>query len=168
MENIKIEGLITECKQMQEDSTYTAETHHIIAHKLSKRAFRYKLVPVCITVLSAFALLLGAPNWVSWITLLSGIVTMLNVFMEPEKKAKEHLFAAKNFIALKHEARSLHESFKDFMNENEFYHSVKRLREKYNLLVQFTPPTDDEEACEKARKRIKKGVHEADFRSEKK
>lgn len=166
MGNAKVDSLITECKQIQEDSTYTAETHHIIAHKLSRRALRYKLIPASITVLSAFALLLGSPNWVSWITLLSGIVIMLNVFIEPEKKAKEYLFAAKNFTALKHEARSLHESFKDFMNENEFYHNVKRLREKYDLLVQFTHPTDDEEAWEKARERIKKGVHKADFRSE--
>jgi len=160
----KIDSLITECKQIQEDSTYTAETHHIISHRLSKRVFLYKLIPVSITVLSAFALLLGAPDWVSWITLLAGTVTMLNIFMEPEKKSKDHLFAAKNFTVLKHEARSLNEAFKDFMTEEEFYHNVKRLREKYNLLVQYSPSTE-KEAFEEARERIQAGVHKADFRS---
>jgi hypothetical protein len=167
MNNTKIETLITECKQIQEDSTYTADAHHIIADGLSKRAFWCKLIPVSITVVSAMALLLGVPNWVSWITLLSGTVTMLNVFMEPEKKARDHLYAAKNFTVLKHEARSLHECFKDFISSNEFYHSVKQLREKYNSLVQSTPPTT-ENSFEKARERIKRGVHEADFRSERK
>jgi len=166
MDNTKIESLITECKRIQEDSTYTAEVHHIIAHKLSKKAYWYKLIPVSITVLSAFALLFGAPNWVSWITLLSGTITILNVFIEPEKKSRDHLFAAKNFTSLKHEARSLHESFKGFMSESEFYYSVKLLRDKYNLVVQCTPLTDDEKAWEKARERIKKGVHESDFKSE--
>jgi len=166
MNNTKIESLINECKQIQEDSTYTAEVHHIIGYKLSKRAFWCKLIPAGITVLGASGLLMGFSNWVVWVTLLSGLVTMLNVFMEPEKEARNHLSAAKDFTILKHEARSLHENFKDFESENELYHNVRRLREKYNLLVQRTPPTGDKKAWEEARERIKKGVHEADFRSE--
>lgn len=165
MDKTKIECLITECKQIQEDSTYTAEAHYIIADKLSKKAFWYKVTPACITVFSAFQLLTGSPSWVAWVTLLSGLVTIMNVFMEPEKRARGHLFAAKNFTVLKHEARALHESFKDFITEDEFYHTVKRLRERYDLLVQFTPSTDDKVAWEKARERIKSGVHTADFRS---
>lgn len=165
MNNIKIENLIAACKQIQEDSTYTAETHHIIEKKLSKRAFWYKFVPPAITVFSAIALILGMPNWVSWITIFSGVISILNILLEPEKKSKDHLFAAKNFTVLKHEARSLHEAFKDFMAEEEFYHNVKRLREKYNLLVQYSPSTE-EEAFEEARCRIQAGVHKADFRSE--
>ncbi len=165
MNSPKREGLITECKQIQEDSTYTAEIHHIIAHKLSSKAFWCKLIPATITILSVLALIIGFPHWLAWITLLSAAVTMLNVFMESERTAREHVFAAKNFTVLKHEARSLHETYKDFIDENKFYQSVKRLREKYNMLVQFTPPTDDDKAWEKARQRIKMGVHEADFRS---
>lgn len=166
MENNKrIDRLINECKQIQEDSTYTAETHHIIEKRLSKKTFWYKFVPPAITVSSAFALIVGMPNWVSWITIFSGLISILNILLEPEKKSKDHLFAAKNFTVLKHEARSLHEAFKDFMAEEEFYHNVKRLRERYNLLVQYSPSTE-KEAFEEARKRIQTGVHKADFRSE--
>lgn len=165
MNNVKIENLIKECKQIEEDSTYTAEVHHILEKRLSKRAFWYKFVPPSITVLSAFALILGMPNWVSWVTMFSGIISIMSILLEPEKKAKDHLFAAKNFTILKHEARSLHESFKDFMTEQEFYHNVKHLREKYNMLVQYSPPTE-KEAFEEARKRIQAGIHEADFKSE--
>lgn len=163
MDNKNIEKLVNECKQIQEDSTYTAEAHHIIEHKLSRNSFWCELIPVCITILSTFALLIGAPNWLSWITLLSSTIIILNVFLEPGKKAKDHLLAAKHFTSLKHEARSLHESFRDFMSENEFYNSVRRLRDRYNLLTQFAPPTDEKSFC-KAINKIKSGVHEADFR----
>lgn len=166
MGSTSIQNLTAECKQIQEDSTYNAEVHHIVANRLSKKSFWCKIIPTSITVFSAFGLLLGVPDWVAWVTLLSGIVTMFNVFLEPEKKARENIVAAKNFTELKHEARSLHESFNEFMTENDFYHEVKRLREKYNLVVRFTPPTDDDTAWRKAQKRIKSGVHKADFRSE--
>ncbi len=163
----KVQNLIDECKRIEEDSTYTAEVHHLIVHKLSKRAFWYKLIPAGVTVLSALVLLFGAPIWTSWITLLSGLITIINILMEPEKKAKEHLFAAKNFTVLKHEARSLYETFRNFIGENDFYHETKRLREKYNWLVQITPSTDDKKCWEEARKRIKEGVHKPDFKTNK-
>lgn len=164
MENVKIQKLITECKRIEEDSIYTAETHYLIANKLSSKAFWFKLFPASVTVLSAFALLLGFPKWISWITMFSGLVTILSIFLEPERKAKEHLFAAKNFTVLKHEARSLHEAFADFVNSNDFYYKVRQIREKYNLLVQSTPPTDDKKCWEQARKRIKEGLHKPDFK----
>lgn len=166
MENIKnnkrMENLINECKRIEEDSTYTAETHYLIANSLSKKSFWFKFIPVIITGISALALLLGSPDWVSWITLVSSIIAITNTILEPESKAREHEFAAKSFTVLKHEVRSLYESFKDFIDEKDFYHEVKRLREKYNWLVQTTPPTD-EKNFEKARGRIKKGIHKPDF-----
>lgn len=165
MENGNVESLITECKRIQEDSTYTAEVHHIISHKLHKRAFWCKLIPSSITVLSAFALIAGYPNWIAWVTLISGAVTMLNVFISPQESARQHLFAAKNFTVLKHESRSLHESFREFLTKDELFSAVKLLREKFNLVVQFTPPTDDDKAFEKARQRIKEGIHQSDFES---
>lgn len=166
----KTENLITECKQIQDDSTYTAEAHHIIASCQSRKAFWLKLIPAVITVLSAFKLVAdlqggaSAPNWAAWVTLVSGLVTLFNVFMEPEKTAKAHLFAAKAFTVLKHDARSLYEAFRHYMDEKEFFHAVKALREKYNWLVQCTPPTNGKKAWSKARENIKQGIHQADFR----
>ena len=161
--NQKMENLVNECKRIEEDSTYTAEVHYLLAASLSKKSFWFKFIPVIITGLSALALLLGSPNWVSWITLISSIIAITNIILEPEGKAGEHEFAAKSFTVLKHDARSLYESFKDFMDEKDFYYEVKRIREKYNWLVQTTPPTD-EKSFEKARERIKKGIHKPDFK----
>ena len=161
--NEKMKNLINECKRIEEDSMYNAETHYLIAAKLTKQAFWFKFIPVTITGISALALLLGSPPWVSWFTLTFSIISIANIFLEPERKAREHEFAAKSFTALKHDARSLYESFKDFIDEEDFYYEVKRIREKYNWLVQTTPSTD-EKSFEKARERIKKGFHKPDFK----
>lgn len=159
----KIESLINECKQIEADSTQTAETHHIIAHKASSRAFWLKFIPALVTVISAGFLLRGVDNWVAWVTLISGIVTVSNILMKCDEKSAEHLFAAKSFTILKHQARVLYKTFKNFIDEKDFYHQVITIRENYNLLVQFAPPTDDEKAYDKASERIKKGVHRTDF-----
>lgn len=166
MKDKKNKNLIKECQQIEEDSLYTAEVHYIIGDKMEQEASRLKLTPPAITILSASALLLGVPNWVTWITLFSALVTITNLLLEPDRKSKSHFEAAKNFTALRHETRSLYETFKDFLSTDQFYAEVKRLREKYNLFAQLTPPTNDKEAWEEARENIKKGIHKADFREE--
>ncbi len=118
-----------------------------------------------ITGIPALALLLGSPVWVSWITLTFSIISIVNILLEPERETKNHEFSAKSFTVLKHEARSLYETFKDFIDDKDFFYEVKRIREKYNWLVQITPPTD-EKSFEKAKERIKKGVHKPDFKKE--
>jgi hypothetical protein len=164
MDNEKIQNLINECKQIEEDSLYTAEVHYIIGHKQKVRASWLKFIPALITIGTCFALLIGAPNWVTWITLFSALSAVINILLEPEKEAKNHFTAAQNFTILKHEARSLYETFIDFMDEKDFYHEVRKIRDKYNLYVSLTPPTDDEKAWEKARQNIKKGYHIPDFK----
>jgi hypothetical protein len=164
MNEEKIQGLITECKQLQEDSTYNAEVHYIMADKLSRKAFWCKFIPVAISIFSAYQLATGAPNWIAWIALIASLFSLLSIILEPEKISREHLSAAKNFTALKHDARSLYESFRAFISEQDFYHNVKQLREKYNLIIQFAPSTGDKAAWKLATERIKKGIHIADFR----
>jgi hypothetical protein len=159
-----VKKLINECQRIEEDSLYTGEAHHIIGNDLMNQTWWLKIIPASITVLSAFAVLGNYHKDIfQWFTLITGFLTMYNVITEPERKSQQHISAGKNFVVLKHEARSLRESFKDFMDTKEFYHAVRRLREKYNLLVQYIPPTN-EKAFEKARKRIKKGIHYPDYK----
>lgn len=167
MNDQKLQNLINECKQIEDDSLYTAEVHYIIGHKLKGKAIRFKFIPALIAVIAAFFLLVGAPRWVSWITLVGVLVNIISLLLEPEKEANNHFSAAQNFTVLKHEARSLYEVFKDFIDEKGFYHEVKMLREKYNLFAKLTPPTDDEKAWNQARENIKSGRHKADFRDKK-
>lgn len=159
------EKLIKECKQIEEDSLYTSEVHYIIGSKLRKRALKSKFIPLGITVLAAFALVLSiVPNVMSWITLVGALISMISIILDPDKESKEHFTAAKEFTAMKHEARSLHEAFSSFMNAKEFLFEVRCLRDKYDFLAKNTPATDDEEAFQQARKNIQEGRHMADFR----
>jgi len=167
MDAQKEQNLTKECKQIEEDSMYTAEVHYLIGHKLKKKAFWLKFVPASITILAAFALLIGAPDFVAWITLFGALITITNILLEPEKESRNHFSAAQNFTVLKHEARSLYETFKDFLDERDLYREVRRLRDRYNLFAKVTPPTDDEKAWNQARENIKKGRHKADFRENK-
>lgn len=155
----KNESLDKECDHIFEDSRFTAEVHHIIAKNQKRKAFNLKFYPILISIASALALLFGSPEWVAWIMLLSAMLSMLNMLIEPEKDAALHLFAAKNFIVLKHEANSIKNSFSSFMEPREYFYNVKNLREKYNLIVRFVPPADDTKAVEQAVKNIKEGIH---------
>lgn len=160
-----MDDLVTECKQIQEDSLYTAETHYIIANKLKTKAFWLKFLPGLIAVVAAFSSLVGAPNWVSYITLVAALITVLNITLKPEEESDRHVSAAKYFTVLKHDARALHETFSHHMSKECFYHEVRNLRQQYNQLITLTSPTN-EKAFEKARENIKTGKHQADFREE--
>lgn len=162
MDNIN--SLITECKKIEEDCLYTAEVHYMISSKFKKQAFWNQFIPIFITILSIIALLNGYPDWLKWITLLSSIVTMINLLNEPDKKSKEHLFAGKFFTVLKHEARTAHECYKDYSTVEEFLFETKKMRDRYNTLVYFTPMTDNEKAWKKAQERIKSGVHQSNVK----
>ena len=164
MDQSKLDKLSNESKQIEEDSMYNAEVHYLIGTDLGRKAFRFKFIPAIVTVLGALALLWGAPNWIVWITLLGGLVTVAGILKDFDRKSAEHFSAGQDFTALKHEARSLHESFSAFLDDNSFYYNVRLLRERYNLLAKKTPPTDDEEAFQKARENIQSGRHKADFR----
>lgn len=156
------EKYLNECKIIKENCEYTAETHHIIAARNKNLSIGFQLVPAIIAALSG-VLVVGAvvPIWWGWLTVLSAVITAVASVLNPLKAYYDHLNAAKNFTALKHEARGLKDTFSSNMEDKEFFIAVKNLHDKYNNLVKFVPPTD-EKSFNKGRERIKKGVHEPD------
>jgi len=168
MNNIdKTQNLIVECRQIHEDAMYTAETHYQISCKHLRLARVLKITATAVTIIASFFLLIGAPNWVAWFCMISGVATILSAFLDPERSAREHDTAGKSFTILKHDSRFAHEVSRQFMSEQEFFHRVEGLRERYNSLVQMSPSTRDEKAWAKARTKVKSGVHTADFRQKK-
>lgn len=77
------------------------------------------------------------------------------------KSHYDHLLAGKNFTALKHDARALHETFSLGMDDAELAIEAKKLHERYNDLVKFVPQTDDK-AFNLARGKIQQGIHDPD------
>jgi hypothetical protein len=167
----KIDALINECKLIEENSTYTAQIHFMLAER---KTFQYKfltLLPAIVGGVSGATIALGGPTWLGWLSLIAGITGAFIAILDPEKQAGEHLTTAKEFTTLKHNTRVLYEVFYQFMNEREFYQSVKSLQDRYNFLVSNAPlasnaPFKSNQAIFlEARKLIKEGIHEPDFKA---
>lgn len=161
----EIDHLIRECMQIEDDCRYTAETHYIIAAEADRTGFWLKLIPAIAAAASGAAVLAGAPNWVAWFAVISGVAFALQSMLNPDKKHDEHSQAGKCYTALKHESRALYKTFCKEMDRDSFSVMVRILRERYNMTAKLTPQTTIE-AFEEARKRIKAGRHKPDFEEE--
>jgi len=154
--------LIEECKRIEEDSLYTAETHFLIAQKLTRKNMIIKYIPTVVSFVSqavlVYAIISKRDIIFQLLSLLISVgstaVSFFNLLNDTDKKIKEHESAGKMFTALKHEARSLYQTFEPFLDEQAFLREVYTLRKKYNLLVKSTPITDNK-SYEEARCRIR-------------
>jgi len=157
-----IDHLVHECKRIEEDSMYNAETHHQIAASAKRKAFLIKFIPAVIAAISGILILVGIHTVVAWLSVLSGFFLAIAAVLDPDRKKNDHIKTAKDYTILKHDSRSLYQAFAQQMSPSEFYISTRLLREKYNNIVNNSPETDNE-AFEKARDKIKGGRHTPDF-----
>jgi len=151
-----------ECKSIEENCTYTAETHHIIALRNKKLSTGFQIVPA--GVAAVLGVLVGGgviPFWFIWLSVVSAVISAVGNVLNPMKEYYDNLNSAKNFTTLKHDARALCEVFSSKMDDKAYTIAVQALHERYNDLVRFAPLTD-EKSFEKAQKRIKSGVHKPD------
>lgn len=156
------EKYISECSAIEQNCTYTAETHHIIATKQKALSAWFQVIPAVVSALLGVLVGTGiVPFWFIWLSVISAIVAAVGNVLNPLKEYYDHLNAAKNFTCLKQDAYSLRETFCCSMSEAECHATVKSLHDCYNDLVKFAPPTDND-SFEKARIRVKEGVHRLD------
>lgn len=166
MTDRKNEHLITECKWIEEDCMYNAETHHQIAASAKKTAFCIKFIPAVLAALSGILILSGVSIIVAWLSVLSGFILAIASVLDPDRNKNDHIKTAKDYTVLKHDSRALYQTFAQEMGSSEFYISTRLLRERYNNVVNNCPETDDK-AFEKTRKKIKAGRHIPDFKEHK-
>ncbi len=153
---------IEECKKIDQNCRYTAETHHIIANRNKNSATWYQLVPAVIAaVLGVLVVTEQFPIWSIWLGVISASVSAMGGVLNPLKEYYDHLNAAKNFTILKQDANSLHKTFYVGMTDEELGDAVRNLHDRYNEVIKFVPPTD-EKAFKKSQERIKSKVHELD------
>lgn len=154
--------LIQECKTIQQNCTYTAEAHHIIADDSKYLSQVFQVIPAIGAALLG-TLVVGevVPKWVGWLSVISAVIAAVGSVLDPHKTYYEHLNAAKHFTALKHEARSLRNAFSFGLSDEDLENRVRSLGDAYGQLIRFVPPTT-KEAFEKAQERIKSGVHDPD------
>jgi hypothetical protein len=153
---------IEECKIIQQNSTYTAEAHHQMATRFKKQAFWLEIIPAICSVVTGTLVSSGVVGkWLLIFTVISSVITAITAILNPNKIYQQHLEAAKSFIALKHDARFLHESISGKMSDESFFVAVENLHNKYNDLIKSVPPTDSE-SFSMAQEVIQKGTHEPD------
>jgi hypothetical protein len=151
-----------ECRQIQQNCTYTAETHFQIALWNRSLASIFQMVPAIIAAVtsSLVAANIKPVSWL-WATVIASVVSAVATVLDPNRRYQDHLNAGKNFTALKHDARFLHEAKSQNMSDDAFAIAVGHLHEKYNDLVKITPPTDGK-FFERARKVVGVGIHAPD------
>lgn len=155
-------NVCAECERIEQNCTYTAETHHIIAARQKTWYTTFQLVPaVAAAIMGTLAAGKGVPGWVAMAALLSAVVSAIGTVMNPQQGYYEHLNAAKAFTVLKHDARAQYEIFASILTPAELVVGVKSLHDRYNDLIRMSPPTDNK-AFEEARKRVQSGIHKPD------
>jgi hypothetical protein len=153
---------IEECKVIQQNCTYTAETHHQMATSAKRQAFWLEVIPAICAALSGVLVstgILGTKTLI--ISIISSVITAVSAVLNPNKTYQAHLEAAKNFTALKHDARFMHEAMLSKLSDESFALAVEHLHQKYNEFLKTVPPTNAK-SFKKAQAIVQGGVHEPD------
>lgn len=159
------EHLIRECKRIEDDSKYTAEAHYQIASSAKWKIFVIKLIPALLSAASGIGIVVLGYDWLAWLAVISSAVFAVQTVIDFDRECTDHTNAGKYYTTLKHEARSLHETFHHELDKGTFAALVSILRERYNNISEMTPKTTDK-AFEKGDEKIKSGKHEPDFNTE--
>lgn len=156
------EKFLDECKQIQQNCTYTAETHHQIAIFNRNLVYGFQIIPASIAaVTSTLVVANEQPDSWLWITAASAVINVIATVFDPNKQYQAHINLAKKFTVLKHDARFLQESKYYKLSDEDFAVAVEKLHDRYNDLVLDAPPTDGW-AFKIARQVIKAGTHDPD------
>lgn len=158
------ESLLKECARVEENSTYSAEAHHIMAKRQDRLYSFTQLVPALASAAMG-ALVVGqvVPSWVGIASLFAAGITAIGTVLNPQRSFFQHLSAAKAFTVMKHDARAARDRSPSLTDE-QCDCICESLHDRYNDLVRTAPPTEDW-AFKKARKRIQSGVHSPDEES---
>ncbi|MCA9610577.1 MAG: SLATT domain-containing protein, partial [Myxococcales bacterium] len=151
------EHLVAACKRIEDDCLYTAQTHFEMASQKARRAKGWLvLLPSVVSSGSGLAVALGAPAWVGGFAALAGAISAAAAYLGVERDASAHEVAGKLLTQLRHEARAVRDSYSPNVTSGQFEGQVLALQQRYGAFVASLPLTDDD-AFEKARKRIQAG-----------
>jgi len=160
------QSYIDECKQIQQNATYSAETHHRMAARDRRLSTWLQIVPAIVATITSGLVASGvSPSSLLWLTVTAAAISAVASIWNPQKSYQDNLAAAKGFTTIKHDARFLHEAQSISMTEAEFRLAVQHLHDKYNELVKVVPATDPD-MFEEAQQVIQAGRHEPDRNSD--
>lgn len=155
-------SLLQECETIAENSLYNAQAHFVLADAKENKARLLLIIPSAVAGLAGILTALGLPSWIGALSALGGFIVAIATILGVDKEPTANRNAACQWTALRHEARSLHETYSRELPREQFLAEVRRIDDRYIALSQALPPTD-RKSFEIARKQIKAGVHDSDF-----
>lgn len=156
------EKYIEECKVIEQNSLYTAQTHHESSSRLRLVSIWLQAVPAVIAAVTGALVGAGvSPDGLLWLTVVAAAVTAITSVMNPSKSFEDHARAAKSFTGVRHDARFLHCAQVLRMSDDEFRREVEQLHARYNDLVDVAPTTS-KKMFERARGVVQAGRHDPD------
>jgi hypothetical protein len=155
-------NLIQECETVAEDSLYNAQAHFVLADSKERLGVWLLIVPSIVGGMCGLLTAVGLPPWLGAFSAAGGLVATVAGVLGIDKQPTVHRNAASQWTALRHEARSLHQTLFKELPREQFLAEVRRIDDRYNTLCQALPPTN-RESFETAREQIKAGTHDPDF-----
>lgn len=157
-------NLVQECQTVAENSLYNAQAHYLLADsKEMKVRWMLLIVPSAVAGFCGLLTAIGAPAWLGAFSAIGGFFVTVASALGVDKEPTAHRNAACQWTALRHDARSLQETYFRELPREQFLAEVRRIDDRYTALNQALPPTDAK-AFEAARQQIQSGRHKPDFK----
>jgi hypothetical protein len=158
-----VSNLLQECETVAENSLYNAQAHFFLADSKEKQALWLLVVPSFVAGICGLLTALSLPQWLGAFSAAGGLVATVASVLGIDKQPTVHRNAASQWTALRHEARSLHQTMFKELPRDQFLAEVRRIDDRYVALCQALPPTN-RKSFETAREQVKAGIHEPDFK----
>lgn len=160
-EAISVDNLVSECQTVADNSLYNAQAHFILADIKEANARLLLILPSAVAGLCGILTAVGLPSWLGAFSALGGFTVAVATILGVDKEPNEHRKAAAQWTALRHEARSLCETYFKELPRDQFLAEVRRIDDRYNSLCQALEVTN-RKSFEAARKQIESGDHKPD------
>src|SRR6266403_32476 len=105
-----VSNLLQECKTVAENSLYNAQAHFFLADSKEKQAWWLLIVPSFVAGICGLLTAVGLPQWLGAVSAAGGLVATVAGVLGIDRQPTVHRNAASQWTALRHEARSLHET----------------------------------------------------------
>jgi hypothetical protein len=161
-----IDNLLNECETIAENSLYNAQAHFFLADSKEKRGRSLLIVPSAISAICGLLTALGLPAWLGAFSAVGGFMVTMAAVFGVDRQPTLHRNAACQWTALRHEARSLCETYFKELPREQLLAEVRRIDDRYIALTQALEPTD-RRSFEAARQQIQDAVHRPDFKPRK-
>lgn len=126
-----VANLLHECETVAENSLYNAQAHYFLADSKERQAMWLLVVPSITAGICGLFTALGLPHWLGAFSAAGGLIATVAGVLGIDKQPTVHRNAASQWTALRHEARSLHQTMFRELPREQFLAEVRRIDDRY-------------------------------------